>query len=574
MARAEVQEVKSRVDTVEVIGRYVTLTPSGKGLKGRCPFHADSSPSLMVSPEKGLWHCFGCGAGGDVIGFLMRVEKLEFSDALARLADEVGVEIGGQEQKGGLLEACAEAEQYFARTLRASAGKKARQYLVERGIAEEDWQRWGLGYSLPAWDGLLRALRAHGVETLVQLGLVIQGKRGPYDRFRDRVIFPLRDPRGRVVAFAGRSFSEDPKYVNTPNTPLFTKGTLLYGLDAAVEPIRRQGRAVLVEGYTDVIGLHYAGIGEAVGSMGTALTEAQARLLSRYTDRVVIAYDRDAAGSAAALRGMVVLRSAGLRVEVAQLPPGEDPDSLVRSLGGEGVRVVLDEARAFHVFFLDSLAERLDLDTVEGKEEALEETRTLWRGISSVPLKQEIARGLARLVDLPEEDVQRVLRSGQRKGREAPEKAEPAELGLEELLLHFLVCGKLPASALAELEAREFCPEYRPIVDRWLELWRAGDTPTVEDLTGELEPEAVSRAVRSALLDVQLRDEHRAVQDAVNRFVHLPKLERRIEELGAAIADAEAAGRREEVAELSREYQELCRQRLRVYGGRCAKANG
>ncbi len=574
MGRAELNEVKSRVDAVELIGRYVTLTPSGKGLKGRCPFHADSSPSLMVSPEKALWHCFGCGAGGDAIGFLMRVEKLDFAEALARLADEVGVELKGQGRSSGLLEVCSEAESYFARTLRASGGRKARQYLVERGIAEEDWQRWGLGYAPPAWDGLLKALGGHGVETLVELGLVIQGKRGPYDRFRDRIIFPLRDPRGRVVAFAGRSFSEEPKYLNVPNTPLFTKGTLVYGLDAAVEPIRRQGRAVLVEGYTDVIGLHAAGIGEAVGSMGTALTEAQGRLLARYTDRVIIAYDRDAAGSAAALRGMVVLRSAGLQVEVAQLPPGEDPDSLVRSLGSAGARHVLDEARPFHVFFLDSLAERLDLDTLEGKEGALDETRALWKEIRSVPLRQEIARGLARLLDLPEEDVQGSLRSGRSRVRDAPESAEPGELGLEELLLHFLLSGKLSDSALAGLEVGDFCPEYRPIVDRWLELRRAGDTPTVEDLASELEPEAASRAARAALLDVHLRDEQRAVQDALNRFLHLPKLERRIKELSAAIAGAEAAGRREEVAELSREYQELCRKRLRVYGGRCAEASG
>ncbi len=574
MARAEVHEVKSRVDAVELIGRYVTLTPSGKGLKGRCPFHADSSPSLMVSPEKGLWHCFGCGAGGDVIGFLMRVERLEFAEALARLADEVGVDLKGQGVSSGLLEVCSEAENCFARTLRASVGKKARDYLVDRGIGEEIWQRWGLGYATPAWDGLLTALRARGVETLVQLGLVVQGKRGPYDRFRDRVIFPLRDPRGRVVAFAGRAFAAEPKYLNVPNTPLFTKGTLLYGLDAAVEPIRRQGRAVLVEGYTDVIGLHAAGIEEAVGSMGTALTEAQGRLLSRYTDEVVISYDRDAAGSAAALRGMVVLRSAGLRVKVAQLPPGEDPDSLVRSLGGEGVRDVLEEARPFHVFFLESLAERLDLDTLEGKEAALEEARALWSEIRSVPLRHEVARGLARLVDLPEEEVQGALRSGRTQVHGARESAGPGELGPEELLLHFLLSGTLSSATLAELEVGDFCPEYRPIVERWLELWRAGDKPTVEDLTSELEPEAASRAARFALLDVHLRDEQRAVQDALNRFLHLPRLQRRIVELSAAIADAEAVGRREEVAELSREYQELCRKRLRVYGGRCAEASG
>ncbi len=562
------------MDVAELIGRYVTLTRAGKGLKGRCPFHADSSPSLTVSTEKGLWHCFGCGAGGDAIGFLMRVEKLDFSEALARLAEEVGVEVGGAGERSGLLEVCADAQTYFFRALRSDAGKKAREYLSARGIGEPDWQRWGLGYAPPGWDGLLKALRSHGVETLEKLGLVIQGGHGPYDRFRDRLMFPLRDAQGRAVAFAGRAFSGEPKYVNVPNTPLFTKGTLLYGLDAAVESMRKQGRAVLVEGYTDVIGLHAAGIGEAVGSMGTALTEAQARLLSRYTDRVVIAYDRDAAGSAAALRGMVVLRSAGLKVQVAQLPPGEDPDSLVRGAGSAVARGVLDEAQPFHMFFLDSLAERFDLETVEGKEGALEEARTLWNEITSVPLRNEVTRGLARLLRLPEEDVQGALRSGRTKVHDAPASGQAAELSPEELLVHFLLSGKLPAAALTQLEVDDFCPEYRPIVEMWLNHWRAGSIPTVQDLASELEPEAASRAARAALLDVPLRDERQALHDALKRFLHLPRLERRIEELNQAIAEAEAAGQREEVAELSRECQELCRKRVRVYGGRCAEPSG
>ncbi len=574
MARPEVEEVKSRLDVVELIGRYVTLSPAGKGLKGRCPFHADSSPSLTVSPEKGLWHCFGCGAGGDAIGFVMRAEKLDFAEALARLADEVGVELSGGKERTGLIDVCEEAERYFIRTLRSSGGKRARAYLTDRGICEDDWQRWGIGYALPGWDGLLKSLGQRGVETLAQLGLVIKGDRGPYDRFRDRVMFPLRDPRGRPVAFAGRALSGEPKYLNVPNTPLFTKGTLLYGLDAALEPLRKRGRAVLVEGYTDVIGLHAAGVSEAVGSMGTALTEAQARLLARYTDQAVIAFDRDAAGSAAALRGMVVLRSAGLRVEVARLPSGEDPDSVVRRLGPEGMQVVLAEARPFHLFFLDALAERADVDTVEGKEMALEETRGLWEHIRSVPLRQELARGLARLLDLPEEEVRGALRSTRRKADRPPQAAEPDELSVEELLVHFLLAGKLPVGVLADLEVSDFRPEYRPIVERWLELWRAGDAPTARDLAGELEPEAASRAARTALLDVNLRDETRAVQDTLNRFVYLPRLERRIEELSAAIAEAEAAGRRETLGELSRQYQDLCRQRLRVVGGRCAEAGG
>jgi len=571
VAGPEVEEVKSRVDVAELIGRYVTLTPSGKGLKGRCPFHADSSPSMTVSPEKGLWHCFGCGAGGDAIGFMMRVEKLEFAEALARLADEVGVELSGRGEQTKLVEVCSEAERFFSRTLRSTAGKNAREYLIQRGFGENTWKRWGIGFAPPAWDSLLKALGEHGAETLEKLGLVIKGKHGYYDRFRDRVMFPLRDPRGRAVAFAGRALSGNPKYVNVPNTPLFTKGTLLFGLDAAVAPMRSQGRAVLVEGYTDVIGLHEEGIAEAVGSMGTALTEAQARLLARYTNQAVIAYDRDSAGSAAALRGMVVLRSAGLQVRVAQLPMGEDPDSLVRAHGADEVRRILDEAQPFHMFFLHTLAERLDVDSLEGKETALEEARVLWQDIRSVPLKHELGRGLARLLQLPEEEVYGALRSGRTKVQPVEEDTEPSELSLEELILHFLLCGKLPEAVLSELEVRDFRPEYRPIVERWLELWRAGAAPSDADLIGELPPQAASRAARAALLDVRLRDEQRAVNDAVNRFVVLPRLELKIQELGTAIAEAEAAGQRDKAEKLTSERAELCRKRALVYRGRCAQ---
>jgi len=574
VAGPEIQEVKARVDVAELIGRYVTLTPSGKGLKGRCPFHADSSPSMTVSPDKGLWHCFGCGAGGDAIGFLMRVEKLEFGEALARLADEVGVELSGRGEQTELVEICDEAERYFSRTLRSSVGKKARLYLNQRGIDEETWARWGIGYAPPAWDGLCKALGQHGAETLEKLGLVIRGKRGYYDRFRDRVMFPLRDPRGRAVAFAGRALLGDPKYLNVPNTPLFTKGTLLYALDAAVQPMRSQGRAVLVEGYTDVIGLHDAGIAEAVGSMGTALTEAQARLLARYTDQTVIAYDRDSAGSAAALRGMVVLRSAGLQVRVAQLPKGEDPDSLVRSRGPDEVRAYLDQAQPFHMFFLQTLSERLDLDSVEGKEAALEEARALWRDIRSVPLRHELGRGLARLLQLPEEEVYGTLRSGRTSAQPAQERTEPGELCLEDLVLHFLLCDKLPSAVVSELEVEDFRPEYRPIVERWLELWRAGAAPSVAELAGELNPQAAAHAARAAMLDIRLRDEERAVQDAGNRFIYLPRLERRIQELGTSIAEAEAAGLRDEAEELTRERAELCRKRTLVYRGRCGQRSG
>lgn len=560
------EEIKARVNLVDLIGRYVVLKPAGKNYKARCPFHPDDTPSLMVSPEKGLWHCFGCGAGGDAIGFLMRIERLSFAEALAKLAQELGVEVRGGEGRSRLLQVNQEALRYFQRSLLGPEGEKARAYLLSRGLSERLWERWGLGYAPPAWDGLLRALSRFGVQTLLELGLAVAGERGPYDRFRDRVMFAIRDEGGRVVAFAGRAFEGEPKYLNTPNTPLFTKGTVLYGLDLAKEAIRRRGQAVVVEGYTDVISLHAAGIEEAVASMGTSLTPDQARLLSRYAEEVVIAYDQDAAGEASALRGMLILRQAGLRVKVASLPLGEDPDSFVRQAGGEAMRAVLGQAQPFQKFFLAALASRYDLSRTEGKEAALREAQALWPEITSPALRLELLTGLASLLSLPPEEVQEALR-GVRRPVPAPER-EPAEplLTPEDLVVRFLLEGKLPDPVASELLAEEgrFCPAYREVVRRWAEARAAGERPAPADLLAGISPEAAARAARALLTELRVPDEARVLEEALVRFLYLPRLTRRMEEVRAALREAEARADGEAVRRLSLEFQRLCRERLEL----------
>jgi len=558
---ASAEEVKARLNIVELIGRYVALKPSGQRFKGRCPFHPDDTPSLMVSPDKGLWHCFGCHAGGDSIGFLMKIERLSFPEALARLAQELGIEVRVSEGKGRLLHANEQALRYFWGELRKPTEKKARDYLLGRGLGEDLWDRYRLGYAPEGWDGLMRALGRLGLETLRDLGLIVSGERGHYDRFRDRVMFTIADDQGRPVAFAGRSLAGEPKYLNTPITSLFVKGTLLYGLDLARDAIRRVGRAVLVEGYTDVIGFQTAGIGETVASMGTALTEAQARLIARHTDRVVIAYDRDAAGEASALRGLVILRGAGLRVEVAVLPPDEDPDSLIRSHGAEAAQAVLGAARPFHLFFIESLASRHKLDSVDGKELALAEAKAFWPDIRSVPLQHELARELAGLLSLREEEVWRHLRG---EVRLTLPREERDRIGPEEHFMHFLLEGKLPDHVLEDLDLAEFRPEYRPIVAKWVELWHGGRRPTADELATELTPDQVQPMTRLALLELPVSDEAQAIEDAGIRFLYLPRVNRRLDETRKRLAEAEAAGEVGELQWLNAEMQALCQERVRL----------
>ncbi len=558
MPGPEVEEVKSRLNIVELVGRYVALKPSGQRFKGRCPFHPDDTPSFTVSPDKGLWHCFGCHAGGDAIGFLMKIERLSFPEALARLARELGIEIraAGGEGKAKLLQVNEQAVQYFAGELRKPSGNKARDYLLGRGLGEELWERYKLGYAPEGWDGLIRALGRAGLETLRDLGLVVSGEKGVYDRFRDRVMFTLCDDQGRPIAFAGRSLAGDPKYLNIPNTSLFTKGTVLYGLDLARDAIRTRGRAVLVEGYTDVISFQAAGVGEAVGSMGTALTDAQARLFARHTDRVVIAYDRDAAGEASTLRGLVILRGAGLKVEVAVLPPDEDPDSLVRTQGAAAAQDVLTRALPFHRFFIESLARRHDAATVEGQEQALAEAKSFWPEIRSIPLQHELARELAGLLSLREEEVWRYLKG---ESRWTLSKEEREKIGPEEVFLHFLIEGKLPDRVLADLDLAEFRPEYRPIVAKWVELRQEGEGPTADTLAGELSPEHISALTQLALLDPHCSDESQAIADVTDNFLAL-RLKRKLAEIERRARDAEARGETEEARRLFAEHHALKKQ--------------
>ncbi|MCK5827714.1 DNA primase, partial [Candidatus Bipolaricaulota bacterium] len=295
--RADVKELKARLDIVSIISRYVTLIKSGAGFKAKCPFHKDDTPSMTVSAEKGLWHCFGCGEGGDVIGFVMKIERLSFIETVQRLAEEVGLSFESADDgvRDELRSVMADVANLFAKNLRADAGEKARDYLSNRGYPESCWTDYGLGYALPGWDNVKRTFSRQGEEVLLKLGLLVKGDKGTYDRFRDRTIFPILDLSGRPVGFGGRTFDGEPKYLNSPQTPLFDKGRLVYGISWARDTMSETKIAVLVEGYTDVLSLHQAGITNAVGSMGTSLTQGQADLMKRFVDEVVICYDQDAA---------------------------------------------------------------------------------------------------------------------------------------------------------------------------------------------------------------------------------------------------------------------------------------
>ncbi|MDH3419123.1 MAG: DNA primase [Gammaproteobacteria bacterium] len=373
-----IDDLIARADIVEIVGNRVSLTKAGREYKAVCPFHAEKTPSFTVSPTKGFYHCFGCGAHGTALGFLMQYDNLEFLDAVEALADICSVAVPKtttSEERApthNLFDLLGQADALYRQTLRDS--QTAIDYLKARGIDGQTAARFGMGYAPDAWDTVLKALGtspAH-IEHLRDAGLVIKNEQGrQYDRFRDRIMFPIRDPRGRVLGFGGRVLgSGEPKYLNSPETPVFHKGQALYGLYEARQGQGRPERILVVEGYLDVASLAQHGIEPVVATLGTATTAEHIRRLTRLADRVVFCFDGDRAGRAAAWRALeTALPMAGGKIEIhfLLLPEGHDPDSLVREKGKAHFESLIAAALPLSNFVIEELAQRVDLGSADGQ---------------------------------------------------------------------------------------------------------------------------------------------------------------------------------------------------------------
>lgn len=373
-------------DIVAVIERHVPLKRAGSAFKGLCPFHDEKTPSFTVNPSRQSFKCFGCGKGGTVITFVMLHLRMSFPEALRMLAQERGIPVPDSREPAGPpkgeLEAClralAFAQELFTRALASEEGAEARRYLEARGFPAEAQERFGLGYAPAGWDRLLAAAAARKIDvaTLELAGLVVPRSSGSghYDRFRHRITFPVRNLLGQVVTFGARALAPDdmPKYLNGPETPVFRKGSTLFALDMARDGTRRRGEALLMEGYTDVLMAHRFGFDAAVAGMGTAFTPQQATLLRRFVPRVVLVYDGDAAGRAAAEKAIDLLLAEGLEVKVASLPEGRDVDEILLEEGAAAFQAVLDQGQGVLDYLLSALRARLDLASPHGRAQAAE----------------------------------------------------------------------------------------------------------------------------------------------------------------------------------------------------------
>lgn len=372
-----IEEVRINNDIVDIISEYVKLEKKGKDYFGLCPFHREKTPSFSVVPGKQIFYCFGCGKGGNVFHFIMNAENLEYIEAVRYLADRAKIQLpeGGAEDeekarlRQSLLKINTEAARFFYNTLESGKYSKANEYLKNRGITQNTIKKFGLGYHPEGMDVLYRYLKSKGFEdeTILTSGLVLSGKKGGYyDRFRGRIIFPIFDIRGNVIAFGGRvTDSSMPKYMNSPETPIYSKGKNLFALNFAKNSGEKQ--LIIVEGYMDVISLHQSGILNAVASLGTALTESQGRMLKKYSEEVIISYDADTAGQSATMRGLEILNDIGCNVRVLRVPDGKDPDEYIKKKGPDSFRKLVDNASSLFEYKIASYRKEMDISSPQGK---------------------------------------------------------------------------------------------------------------------------------------------------------------------------------------------------------------
>jgi DNA primase len=418
ISRDTVAAVKQQTDIVQIIGEKVSLSPSGASFKGLCPFHSEKTPSFTVNPQRGIFHCFGCNAGGSAIDFVMAYDRIPFPEAVVQLARRAGIEVESSRgaQPGGKAQDVLEAakEFYHENLMRRPEGEAARIYLRERGFEENAWQTFSMGFAMDDWRALVNHATSSGFSLADQLaaGLVKQGPSGrPYDLLRKRVAFPIRDVRGSSIAFGGRAIgdADSPKYLNTPETRFYQKSRVLFGLAESEAAMRRHRRAILVEGYLDVIRLHMAGVSGAVATCGTALTADHLALLERYADQVVMVFDGDEAGIRAALRSAPLFLNRGIEARVVTLPDGQDPDDFVLKQGGDAFAAELQGAVPMLEYLVWNTL-RKNGETPAGKERAIQELMPLVGAVRSDAARDVTVRYMADLLGVRAEHLSRMSR--------------------------------------------------------------------------------------------------------------------------------------------------------------------
>ncbi len=578
IAEEKIQEIREATDIVELVSQYVTLKKKGKSFMGLCPFHTEKTPSFSVDPIRGFYHCFGCGAGGNVFTFIMQMERISFPEAARSLAEKAGIQIPVYQKDDQQLKEIETlyrsnqfAVEFFQKCLHQTAeGKRALNYLLKRQFNHETIEKFKIGYAPDSWGQLLRESQKTSIhpESFRKAGLIIPRKDGEgyYDRFRNRLMFPIFNPSGRVIGFGGRTLNEGdsgPKYLNSPETRIYQKSRILYGLHQSISGIRRENRVLLVEGYTDLMRLHQCGLDFGVATSGTALTEDQAKMLIRYTKNAMMVFDSDSAGFTAALRGIDILVGIGLHVQIVTLPEGNDPDDFLRNQGCKAIERFLNSALNFIDFRIHRLRETDQLKTNSQKAEAV---RTILTTVAKIkdPLERNyIIKDVAEKLDTEESLLIQQLHQIQKGGTvhlfESKVQKQSAFRIAEEGILMLLLedPGRWGKLIFQFIEPRYFEErEFRVMMDMIYEGYLRGDLPEPKTLLDHFsgDPTVVQHLTR--LLSENMEQDVDRSQLGLDCVLKLreKEIDRMIDDIKKKLRSAQLMG--EDVSEYSRIWME------------------
>jgi len=566
-----IEEIRKKSDIVKVISEYVPLRKRGRSHLGLCPFHSEKTPSFTVSEEKQLFHCFGCGAGGNIFDFIMQIDNLGFAEAVRELGEKLGIEVEGAGPAGSgkslrdqLYDLLQLAERYYQKSLQGPEGQTASDYMKQRGISEEVAARFGLGCVPDGWDNLYRYLLSRGADPklMEQAGLVLEreNEKGSYfDRFRSRLQFPIMDTRGRVLGFSGRSLDgKEPKYLNSPDTPVFHKGEAVFGLNVTKEAIKAAKTAVLVEGNVDLISTFQAGIHNVVAPLGTALTIGQCKLLARFADTVVLAYDADPAGESAAEKSAELIISAGLIVRVAQFSGAKDPDELVQKQGPEALKKALTESLPYLEFKIKRTLGRHNLKEIEGRGRALKEIGQLLSRETDQFAQKEYAKLAAAALKTTDEQVLAEARKlkfynnpAARDLRRTVEKPPSRIIAAEKHLLALAAQNSEAREKLkAELPLDRFITiEARQIAALLYGADLSGEEAPEHKLLSLIEDEGAKRFLTTALLGESPANPEEILGDCIESLKG-EHLKERVNAIKSELRQAEASGDTAKASEL------------------------
>lgn len=562
---AWLDELIAKNDIVSVVSSYVELKPKGRRLWGLCPLHGEKTASFSVSPDKQMFYCFGCHAGGTVIQFVMQMERLSFVEAVQLLAQRAGMTLPENTDdaalqrerayKERLYEACKQAARFYMQTFLGEKGLPGRQYLAQRGISAEAVKRFGIGFAQEGWDHLKNHLLAQGFteQELLDAGLLVRNpqKGSVYDAYRGRVIFPIVGVNGRVLGFGARVMNDDkPKYINTGDTPIYNKRNNLYGLH--LQKGRRVEDLVIVEGYTDVIGLYEAGVTNAVASLGTALTIQQARLLKRYVSRVYIAYDGDAAGQNATIRGLDILTGEGLDVRVIVFPDAMDPDEFIRNRGKDAFDALKDAALSLNAFKLESMARDYDLSEENGRERYAIAACAFISGLQPVEQGRYFNR-LSQKTGYPVDALISQAKTGKvprerppyrpngtwNNIREAQTIEETARTRAESTLLHTMLQSRGATLKAVEQGAAELfsVQAYQKFAAEIIAAYAQETEPNCARMMSAMPPEEAEIIAAVLGKDLPGDDPEKVVSDCIRRIRRI-ETEAELERLGVQLADS------------------------------------